>query len=123
MSKRYFNDTAYPFIQGNTRPTYTFTIYDSTGAPANFSSFPSIVVTARFREEGATTSLAVITCDEVNKAIGKFKITTWPAAVAAANEGVHELEIEVDYAGDDTLVERVYHLVKFKVYEKFGDTA
>jgi hypothetical protein len=59
----------------------------------------------------------------VDKAIGQFMINAWPAAVAAAEEGAHELEIEVDYLGDGTQIQTVYDIVKFKVFEQFGDTA
>ena len=123
MSKRYFNSDPYPLPQGDTKPSYIFTINDSTGSPADFSSYPSLIVRARFREQGATLSLAVITCTVVNATIGKFKIATWPAAVAAADEGIHELEIEVDYQGDLTEIQTVYNWVKFDVLEQFGETS
>ena len=122
MARRYFNTEAYELVQGDTLPAYIFSIY-SNGEPADFSSYGSLVVTARFREKGATTSLAEIVCDEVNASIGQFKITLWPAAVSAAEEGKHELEIEVDYLGDGTQVQTVTDLVLFKVLEQFGDEA
>jgi len=122
MARRYFNTEAYELVQGDTLPAYIFSIY-SNGEPADFSSYGSLVVTARFREKGATTSLAEIVCDEVNASVGQFKITLWPAAVSAAEEGKHELEIEVDYLGDGTQVQTVTDLVLFKVLEQFGDEA
>jgi len=121
MSNRYFNSEAYPFFVGDTKPTYIFTIYNTLNQPADFSSFPNIIVKARFREKGSSTSLAVITCETVSLAAGKFKITTWPSEVAAAEEGIHELEIEIDYKGDGTEIQTVFSLIKFKVYEEFGD--
>ena len=122
MSHRYFNEEAYPFIQGDTFPSFIFTINDSSGAPADFSSYPSIIVQARFREKNAALSLAVITCAEVDSAIGQFRISSWPATVTNAETGKHELEIQVDYLGDGTQVQTVYTLVEFKVFEQFGDT-
>lgn len=123
MANRYFNDTAYPFILGDTKPSYTFSIYNSTGVPADLSSFPSLVVYARVREQGSATSLAKITCTAVNAAIGKYRIDNWPAAVGDAEEGIHELEIEVDFLGDATSIQTVYHLVKFDMIEQFGEVS
>jgi hypothetical protein len=123
VQERYFNEDPYPLIQGDTFPPYVFTIQDSTGQPADFSSYGSLVIRARFREQGSALSLAVITCSVVDAAIGQFMIGSWPAAVAAAEEGKHELEIEVDYLGDGTQMQTVYHIVQFKVHEQFGDTA
>ncbi|MCG7931980.1 MAG: hypothetical protein N0E44_18260 [Candidatus Thiodiazotropha lotti] len=123
MHDRYFNDDPYPLIQGDNYPPYVFTIHDSLGQPADFSGYSSLVVRARFREQGGDLSLAVITCTAVDKSIGQFRIDSWPAAVAAAEEGTHELEIEVDYLGDSSQVQTVYDIVKFKVFEQFGDTA
>jgi len=120
MSHRYFNEEAYPLIQGDTLPAYVFSIYDSNGAPANLSAYSALVVTARFRESGSATSLAVITCTEVNASIGQFKIDAWPSAVSSASEGKHELEFQVDYLGDATSIQTVYTLVQFKVFEQFG---
>lgn len=123
MRERYFNEDPYPLIQGDNFPPYVFTIQDSTGQVADFSSYDSLIVRARFREQGDPLSLAVIICTAVDKAIGQFKIDSWPAAVAAAEEGTHELEIEVDYLGDGTQIQTVYDIVNFKVFEQFGDTA
>jgi hypothetical protein len=123
VQERYFNDDPYPLIQGDNFPPYVFTIRDSTGQAADFSSYGSLVVRARFREQGYPLSLAVITCSDVDKAIGQFMIDSWPEAVAAAEEGIHELEIEVDYLGDESRIQTVYDIVKFKVFEQFGDTA
>lgn len=123
MGRRYFNGTdAYELVQGDTLPAYIFTIY-SNGVPANFSSYGSLIVTARFREKGSETSLAEIVCDEVDASIGQFKITLWPAAVSDAETGKHELEIEVDYLGDGTQVQTVTDLVLFNMLEQFGATA
>lgn len=123
MNERYFNDDAYPLIQGDTFPSYVFSIYDSTGAAVDLSAYGSLVVTAKFREEDAAASLAAITCTAVDKSIGQFKIASWPAAVGSASEGTHELEIELDYLGDATQVQTVYHLIQFEVIEQFGAVA
>ncbi len=120
MSRSYFNDDAYEFVQGDTLPAYVFSIF-SNGSAADLSGYLSIIVKARFREKGASTSLAVITCTEVDASIGQFSIDIWPAAVAAASTGKHELEIEVDYLGDGTQVQTTTNLVLFKVLEQFGD--
>lgn len=123
MANRYYNSTAYPFVKGDRKPSYTFSIYNYTGGPANLSSYPSLIVHARFREQGSSTSLANITCTAVNAAIGQYRIDTWPTTVAAASEGIHELEIEVDFNGDGTVTQTVYHLIKFNVLEQFGATS
>lgn len=120
-SRRYYNDDPYPFISGDTWPSLIFQVGTSTGAPADFTSYPNMVVTARFREKGASTSLAEITCSHVDRTIGQFRISLWPEAVSGAEEGTHELEIECDLAGDGVTVQTVFNLVKFRVYEQFGD--
>lgn len=118
--ERYFNTEPYPLIKGDTNPPYVFSIYDSDGAPADLSSYGSLVVTGRVREEGSATSLAAITCTAVDASIGQFKVPAWPSAVTSADEGILELEIELDYLGDATQVQTVYNLVQFRLYEQFG---
>ncbi len=120
MANRYYNSTAYPFVIGDRKPSYTFSIYNYTGGPANLSSYPSLIVYARFRAQGVTTSIAKITCTAVNAAVGQYRIDTWPTTVAAASEGIHELEIEVDFLGDATITQTIYQLIKFNVIEQFG---
>lgn len=122
MGKEYFNSEEYLLTQNDTLPAYVFSLF-SNGSAADLSGYPAIVVKARFREKGSATSLAVITCTTVNATIGQFQIALWPAAVAAAETGTHELEIEVDYLGDATQVQTCTNLVKFKVLEEFGATA
>lgn len=123
MPSRYFNEDAYPFIQGDNLPSYVFSIYDSDNLPADLSGYPSLIVTAKFREKNAAASLAQITCTEVDASIGQFKITSWPSAVSSASEGKHELEIQLDYQGDGTEIQTVYNLVQFDVVEQFGDVS
>lgn len=121
MPNRYFNNVAYPFIQGDTLPAYVFSLKNANGTVVDLSAYPALIVYARFREQGSSDSLAKITCTEIDASIGKYRIDSWPSAVAAAEEGLHELEIEIDYLGDATVIQTVYHLVKFKVIEQFGE--
>jgi hypothetical protein len=119
---RYFNDDAYPLVQNDTWPIYTFQI-GANGQAADFTGYPNVVVKAKVRERGAVVTLAEITCDTVDRSSGQFKVSAWPAAVMSSDPTTLEMQVEVDYLGDGTYVATVYHLVKFKLYEEFADAS
>lgn len=119
MRACYFNDEAYPLVQGDTWPPYAFTIGTADGA-GDFTEYPDVVVTARVRYRGAATTLAAITCEEVDRRVGQFRIATWPEEVMGGDPGAMEMELEVDYLGDGVLVGTVIDLIKFDLLEGFA---
>jgi hypothetical protein len=118
--KRDFNPQPYPLVQSDTRPPITIQIGDSTGAAADFSAYPSIVVRGYWRERNASSITATITLSTVDATVGQFKIDSWSATALGVDEGRYEIEIEIDYQGDGSVVETVFDTIQFKVWEDFS---
>ena len=121
MSK-YFNQDPYKLTQNDTDPPLTF-VLGSGGTADDFSDYPNMVVTARVRQAGESTSLADITCTHVHRSTGQFQIASWPTAVVSADSGPLEVQISIDYWGDGTKVLTVVDWLKLKLLEEFGSVA
>lgn len=109
-------------VQGDTRPYLIIDLTDeTTGAPINVSDAGTSVV-VKFREAGADTIKATLTCyklaTETGQALGAGGRVqaAWPAG-ALDTAGSFEGEIEITFA--DGSVQTVYDKLKFTVREQF----
>lgn len=109
-------------VQGDTRPYLIIDLTDeATGAPINVSDIGTSVV-LKFREAGASTIKATLTCyklgttnNPIPGADGRVQ-ALWPAG-ALDTSGSFEGEIEITFA--DGTVQTVYDKLKFTVREEF----
>lgn len=94
----------------DTAPQLFGAVWDQDADVGVDISASDIVVTAKFRERGATTVLATVTCTKVTNAPCSFKFT-WPAtALTSLDPGRYEIEISITFAdGTIQTVNRHYY--------------
>jgi len=101
-------------VQGDTRPQIKVTLTDdTTGMPIDITRG---VLKMRFRAAGESVVLTTLTGTILDGAAGTG-VFNWPVGALDVNEGNYEGEIEVTF--EDTTVQTVYELLKFKLRSQF----
>jgi len=106
-------------VQNDLKPDIYFMITNKSDDTVVDVSASSIVVTAKFRAKGASTSLFEATCTKVKPVLGIVSMV-WPADSLDVDAGRYEIEITVT---DGTDPQTVLDIVQVRVKEEFGDVS
>lgn len=101
-------------VQGDSRPQLQLTLTDdTTGDPIDLTGS---TVRMRFRETGSETVLDTLV-GTITDATGGKVVIIWGTTTLDVPEGEYEGEIEITF--DDTTIQTVYNLLKFKIRAEF----
>jgi len=100
-------------VQGDNLPFIKLALKNADDTALDVSD---ATVTVHFRAAGATTTLSVLTCINVNTGTDGLVQFNFPGATLDVDEGSYEGEIKIDFAG---AIQTVYSVLKFTVRAEF----
>ncbi len=103
-------------VTGDNRPYVRITLKDGAGAPINISDATTSVV-VHFRQSGAQTVLATLSCTKVGGGTTGEVAFNFAGDVLDVEPGRYEGEIELSFDGEK---QTVYAPLKFKVRKQFA---
>lgn len=101
-------------VRGDNRPYIRLVLKDVDGDPINLEDS---IVRVYFREAGAETVLATLTCTLVDDGVNGEVIFNFPGTTLDVEPGMYEGEIEIDFDGE---IQTVYEVLKFNVRDQFA---